>query len=312
LGSHSSTDFRPMAAEWRASSSTGMGLKHHGTTDCLIRPFFTLYGPAASSAEARDRVTEAEAAASAARAVRRFMRQAEQAWRDCGSLKSGSKRENARGGETRLEYPSRGIARLRRRGEREGTPSERRVGLRCAARDIYTAGGTANRVVSDPRGQQGIIRIIKSSAFRPSSDSGSRETGVMRPISKTCTLLVVDDESGIREVMTLALEAGGHNCVAAADGREALEVFRAREEDIHGVITDLNMPEMDGISLVRHLRELRPELPIVVSSGCITEESRHALEDLGVTAMLAKPYTATQLLQCVEPLLDPAVCGAAA
>jgi CheY-like chemotaxis protein len=125
------------------------------------------------------------------------------------------------------------------------------------------------------------------------------------------TLLVVDDERGIREVLILSLEMGGYRCIAAADGREALAAFDAGPDQIGAVITDLNMPEMDGITLLRELRARASCLPVVISSGCIREEDRGTLESLGVAAILAKPYTATQLLRCVEAII-PAECETAA
>ena len=121
------------------------------------------------------------------------------------------------------------------------------------------------------------------------------------------TLLVVDDEAGIREVMTLALQAGGYECIAVANGQEALDACRSSEVGIHGVITDLHMPEMDGIRLVKELREIRPALPIVVSSGLMSEEDRRTFVRLGVETFLPKPYTASQLLRSVESLM----CAAA-
>jgi two-component system cell cycle sensor histidine kinase/response regulator CckA len=128
-------------------------------------------------------------------------------------------------------------------------------------------------------------------------------------VKHPATVLVVDDEPGIREVMALALIAGGHQCIAAADGAEALaEVVKHHE--IQGVITDLHMPKMDGLALLRRLREERPELPVVVCSGSISDECRHELADLGVTSILRKPYTAKQLLQCVEPMTHPAPMAA--
>ena len=128
-------------------------------------------------------------------------------------------------------------------------------------------------------------------------------------VKHPATLLVVDDEPGIREVMALALIAGGHHCIAAADGMEALlEV--GRHEEIQGVITDLHMPKLDGLELVRRLREARPDLPIVVCTGCISDAARIALHELGVP-ILAKPYTATQLLRCAESMAH-LPCAAAA
>jgi CheY-like chemotaxis protein len=119
------------------------------------------------------------------------------------------------------------------------------------------------------------------------------------------TLLVVDDEPGIREVMALALISGGYHCIAAADGMEAMAEI-LKHQEIQGVITDLNMPKCDGFALIRTLRESRPDLPVVVCTGCVGDEGRQALADLGVLAILPKPYTATQLLHCAESLIHAA------
>ena len=128
-------------------------------------------------------------------------------------------------------------------------------------------------------------------------------------VKHPATLLVVDDEPGIREVMALALIAGGHQCIAAADGVEALLEIE-RHEEIQGVITDLHMPKLDGLELVRKLREARPELPILVCTGCVSDAGRLALHELGVP-ILPKPYTASQLLRCVDSMAHLS-CAAAA
>ncbi len=128
-------------------------------------------------------------------------------------------------------------------------------------------------------------------------------------VKHPATLLVVDDEPGIREVMALALIAGGHHCIAAADGMEALAEV-AKHEEIEGVITDLHMPKLDGLELVRRLREARPDLPVVVCSGCIPDAHRVALHEMGIS-ILPKPYTASQLLRCVDSM-SHLPCSAAA
>ena len=128
-------------------------------------------------------------------------------------------------------------------------------------------------------------------------------------VKHPATLLVVDDEPGIREVMALALMSGGHHCIAAADGLEALAEFEKHEE-IEGVITDLHMPNLDGLELVRRLREARPEVPVLVCSGCVPDACRIVLHELGVP-ILQKPYTASQLLRCVDSMAH-ACCSAAA
>lgn len=128
-------------------------------------------------------------------------------------------------------------------------------------------------------------------------------------VKHPATLLVVDDEPGIREVMALMLIAGGHHCIAAADGEEALADV-VKHEEIQGVITDLHMPKMDGLALLRRLREERPNLPVVVCTGHVTDECRHELAELGVTSILPKPYTVEQLLECIEPMTHSAPIAA--
>ena len=120
--------------------------------------------------------------------------------------------------------------------------------------------------------------------------------------------MVVDDEAGIREVICLALESGGHDCLTAADGGEALALVSAHGSEVCGVITDLHMPEMNGVELIRHLRETRPELPIMVSSGSISSEDRLTLAELGVVDVLPKPYTAKELLRHVESMICGGYC----
>lgn len=115
-------------------------------------------------------------------------------------------------------------------------------------------------------------------------------------------LLVVDDEPTIREVMSLTLEADGYRCVCVAGAREALEVVEKRGREIQCMITDLHMPEMDGIELIRKLREsgAGAKMEVVVSTGYIGDEEREALAELGVTTTLAKPYTCAELLSQVR------------
>jgi CheY-like chemotaxis protein len=113
-------------------------------------------------------------------------------------------------------------------------------------------------------------------------------------------LLVVDDEPTIREVMSLTLEADGYRCVCASGAREALEVVEKRGREIQCMITDLHMPEMDGIELIRKIRESGTKMDVVVSTGYIGDDEREALAELGVTTTLAKPYTCAELLTQVR------------
>jgi PAS domain S-box-containing protein len=116
-------------------------------------------------------------------------------------------------------------------------------------------------------------------------------------------ILVVDDEPGVRGAARLALESSGYRVLVAADGTEALAVFAMNSATIAVVLTDLMMPLMDGISLVRALRTMAPLVPIVASTGLGEKTQLSVLKALGVETVLHKPYSADTLLQTVYEAL---------
>jgi hypothetical protein len=116
-------------------------------------------------------------------------------------------------------------------------------------------------------------------------------------------VLVVDDEAPIREAIVRTLEAHGYRCYTAEDGTDALALYFERRE-IDVVVTDLHMGMMDGITLVRSLRKLNPDVKIMVSSGHIQKENQATLESLGVKIQLEKPYTADKLLKSMKEILS--------
>ena len=115
-------------------------------------------------------------------------------------------------------------------------------------------------------------------------------------------VLVVDDEPYILEATQETLEGHGYDVVTAQNGREALDVFRREGGTIDAVLTDLMMPELDGVAAIRALREQAPRLPILAVSGMVGERSRAALE-AGAHAFLPKPFTAVKLCAALDDLL---------
>lgn len=112
-------------------------------------------------------------------------------------------------------------------------------------------------------------------------------------------LLLVDDESAIREMAKNTLETFGYRTLTAADGAEAVALFVQRKDEIRLVITDLMMPVMDGPATIRALRKLAPSLPIIASSGLAGSERTLEASQAGVNSFLSKPYTADRLLKAV-------------
>lgn len=109
-------------------------------------------------------------------------------------------------------------------------------------------------------------------------------------------ILVVDDNEGARDFVTVALQRTGHEVLAACNGNEALAV--AAETAIDLVISDVLMPECDGIELLRALRKLRPSLPVIAISGGSPNfdiDFLRLARTLGAVATISKPFMPADL-----------------
>jgi PAS domain S-box-containing protein len=116
-------------------------------------------------------------------------------------------------------------------------------------------------------------------------------------------VLVVDDETMIRETTRMTLERHGYRTLQAGDGIEALAHLSRHPGEVRAVVTDYMMPHMDGVTLCRTLRVLSPRTPVIVSSGALLGKSGsrivEALQELGVRHILHKPHNAAALLQAL-------------
>ncbi|HWB01942.1 MAG TPA: response regulator [Verrucomicrobiales bacterium] len=114
------------------------------------------------------------------------------------------------------------------------------------------------------------------------------------------TILVVDDERGIRDVTEKMLAGHGYKVLTAGDGSEAIAVYRRHRDEIKMVLTDLMMPGMDGVTMSGILKKMDPGIKIVASSGIGSVRSRDAkqkeLQALGIHTLLLKPYRAEVVL----------------
>lgn len=117
-------------------------------------------------------------------------------------------------------------------------------------------------------------------------------------VTKTQTVMVVDDEDLAVESLAEILRRRGYGVLTAGDGLTALELYRANPID--AVITDLTMPRMGGQEMIRHLRKIRSDLPIIVTTGQITvgEDDEQIAE--GATCIIKKPVSMRQIFQALE------------
>jgi hypothetical protein len=119
-------------------------------------------------------------------------------------------------------------------------------------------------------------------------------------------LLIVDDETSILQVAKELLEGHGYQVLTAGDAPEALAIFALRKDEIKLVLTDLAMPLMDGITLIRTLQKMKPAVCVIASTGQGSpEQLGHDLLDLKVRACLAKPYNKEMLLTTLRETLNP-------
>lgn len=123
------------------------------------------------------------------------------------------------------------------------------------------------------------------------------------PGANSQTILAVDDSASMRQMVRFTLEGAGYKVVQACDGVEALDFARTSGVDL--VLTDVNMPRMDGIALVRELRALQsykftPMLVLTTESG---QETKQRGKQAGATGWIVKPFNPEQLLTTIARVL---------
>ena len=118
-------------------------------------------------------------------------------------------------------------------------------------------------------------------------------------------ILIIDDDVDVRETLLRLLELDGHRITAPASSRDASAAIEAGDYDL--VVTDVIMPEMDGIEVVRLVRKVRPHCPILaISGGSVSMSSRsllHMVGALGADATVKKPFSRVELQAAIEAVL---------
>ena len=117
------------------------------------------------------------------------------------------------------------------------------------------------------------------------------------------TVLVVEDESAVRKMVTLALQRLGFTVLAAEDGLEAVAVFRQHQDEIRCVLCDLTMPRMNGWETLTALRKLAPGIPVILSSGYSEAQVMEGDHSELPQAFLSKPYEHKALINAISQVL---------
>lgn len=118
------------------------------------------------------------------------------------------------------------------------------------------------------------------------------------------TILLVEDEDWVSDVTKRILERGGHTVLTAANGKEALDLYSKKKDMISLIILDVIMPEMGGKECLEKLREIDPNVKILVTSGYYRNGMTKEIIESGAAGFIRKPYDSKRMLTAVREVLD--------
>jgi PAS domain S-box-containing protein len=151
--------------------------------------------------------------------------------------------------------------------------------------------------------QQGVEpeAVFLQKPFRP-LDLAAKVREVLREPQRRSRILIADDEPGVRKFLRVVLETAGYEVVEAADGAQAMKEARRSSFDL--ILTDLVMPEQEGIETIRALRKEKPSIRIIAISGKFDKPYLRMAETLGADAVMPKPISPQALVARVGELLS--------
>jgi CheY-like chemotaxis protein len=170
-------------------------------------------------------------------------------------------------------------------------------------------------VLGSVRGHNGTIKVDSESGkgasflvLFPAAEQ-SALVPAEQPVTAPAVhrILVVDDEETVRSVLARMLQSFGYEAVTAVNGQQAVQFFHAERTDIHAVLLDLTMPELDGAETFREIHRLRPDLPVILMSGYSERDAVSRFAAQGLAGFLQKPFqpdTLRSLLASVVAAAD--------
>ncbi|QMS89939.1 response regulator [Nostoc edaphicum CCNP1411] len=117
-------------------------------------------------------------------------------------------------------------------------------------------------------------------------------------------ILVVDDEVAIQEITKTSLETHNYKTLIASDGIEAIALYAKNRDKISVVLMDMMLPSLDGLTAIRTLQKINPQVRIIASSGLMSDNKLSAAAAIGINTFLSKPYTVNELLLSLQKVLS--------
>jgi signal transduction histidine kinase/CheY-like chemotaxis protein len=179
------------------------------------------------------------------------------------------------------------------------------LGLAMVYGFVRSAGGT---IVVDSAPGAGA----RFDLYLPASASGAErrtptpeQTGIASPLharNERPTVLLADDEAGLREMLRMVLEQEGYDVLEAANGEEAVSRVESHRAEIALVLLDVQMPVLGGLEAYARIRAMLPHLPVMLGTGYVGVTELTALRDAGADDLMTKPYEMRDLLERIARL----------
>jgi len=178
------------------------------------------------------------------------------------------------------------------------------LGLSTVMAIVKSHDGIIN-VYSEPG--KGTTFMVYLPAIMISSDAQKESSEPIHlPRGNDETILIVDDEASILTITGQTLQAFGYRILCATDGAEAVAVYLEHKDKIAVVLTDMAMPIMDGVAVIRALTRINPAIKIIAVSGLNSNNNVAKISGYGVKSFLTKPYTTETLLKTMRIVLNEA------
>jgi signal transduction histidine kinase/ActR/RegA family two-component response regulator len=154
-------------------------------------------------------------------------------------------------------------------------------------------------IESEPgKGTTFVIHLPMGLGEKKDKEEESKTVQEVRP----ARILVIDDEDSVREILSEILKVKGHKVVVASDGEEGVERFKKETFDL--VFTDLGMPKISGWEVGKIIKEMNPEVPIIMITGWGMELSKEKMSESGIDLIVSKPFQFDQVVELVSEAME--------